>query len=160
MLSPKRLLVTGGAGFMGSAFIRFILRRSLSERVVNLDLLTYAGNRDNVAECAHDPRYLFIQGNILDQPLVEKICLEEKIDTIVHFAAETHVDRSISGPEAFLGTNVLGTFALLQVVQKMPKNLRFHQISTDEVFGSLGKEGLFTETSPYLPNSPYSASKA
>ena len=155
----KRLLVTGGAGFMGSAFIRLLLKDSLCERVVNLDLLTYAGNPANLEAYADDASYLLVQGDIRDEKLVEKICREEEIDTIVHFAAETHVDRSIAGPHAFLETNVCGTFALLQVVRKIP-HLHFHQISTDEVFGSLGETGIFTEESPYLPNSPYAASKA
>jgi dTDP-glucose 4,6-dehydratase len=155
----KRILVTGGAGFMGSAFIRFLLRESACARLVNFDLLTYAGDLKNLSEVGQDPRYRFVQGNILDETLVAQICREESIEAIVHFAAESHVDRSITGPKAFLETNVQGTFALLQVVRKLP-HLHFHQISTDEVFGSLSDEGLFHEESPYLPNSPYSASKA
>jgi len=157
--SKKRILVTGGAGFMGSAFIRYGLSHALCERLINLDLLTYAGDPANVEMFAQDPRYLFVKGDIRDQTLVERICKEEKIDTIAHFAAETHVDRSSAGPHAFLETNVYGTFALLEVVRRIP-HIRFHQISTDEVFGSLGMTGLFTEESPYAPNSPYSASKA
>lgn len=159
MRSAKRLLVTGGAGFMGSAFIRYGLLHHLCEKMVNLDLLTYAGDASNIEAHATDPRYLFVQGDIRDEKLVEKICKEERIDTIVHFAAESHVDRSISGPQAFVETNVCGTVALLQVVRSMPA-IHFHQISTDEVFGSLGVTGHFHEESRYSPNSPYAASKA
>jgi dTDP-glucose 4,6-dehydratase len=158
-MSKKRLLVTGGAGFMGSAFIRFGLERALCEKLINLDLLTYAADLKNLEPVENDPRYSFIHGDIRDQALVEKLCKSEKIDTIVHFAAETHVDRSIESPTAFLETNVKGTFALLEVVRKLPK-IHFHQISTDEVFGSLPHTGFFEESSQYKPNSPYAASKA
>jgi len=157
---PKRVLVTGGAGFIGSSFVRYGLKEIVwCERVVNLDLLTYAADLRNVQECEADPRYRFVQGDIRDEVLVERLCVEEKIEAIVHFAAESHVDRSILGPRAFLETNVGGTLALLEVVRRHP-HVHFHQISTDEVFGSLGETGVFTEESPYLPNSPYSASKA
>ena len=156
----RRILVTGGAGFMGSAFIRFGLKHfPACERMVNLDLLTYAGNLENCADCEHDKRYLFVQGDIGDQALVEEVCRKEKIEAIVHFAAESHVDRSITGPKTFLNTNVLGTFSLLEVVRRLP-SIHFHHISTDEVYGSLEEEGFFSESSSYAPNSPYAASKA
>lgn len=158
--TPKRILVTGGAGFMGSAFIRMVLKeKSTCEALVNLDLLTYAANLKNLEEIENDPRYRFVCGDICDLAKVLDICTKEKIDTIVHFAAETHVDRSITNPTAFLDTNVTGTFRLLEVVRKLP-HIHFHQISTDEVFGALGASGSFSENSPYQPNSPYSASKA
>lgn len=156
-----RLLVTGGAGFIGSAFIRYLLKKvpSFQGKCINLDLLTYAGNLANLREVEKDPRYVFQQGNICDQALVEKLCVEHRIDTVVHFAAESHVDRSILGPKAFIETNVLGTFHLLEVVRKYP-HIHFHHVSTDEVYGCLGPTGLFTEETAYRPNSPYSASKA
>lgn len=154
------LLVTGGAGFIGSAFIRWLFRDpSFSGRVVNYDLLTYAGNLENVASFVDPDRYSFVRGDICDRKLVLATCEEHKVDTIVHFAAESHVDRSILGPSAFVETNVMGTFNLLEVVRALPR-IHFHHVSTDEVFGSLGPEGAFVEDSPYRPNSPYSASKA
>lgn len=152
------LLVTGGLGFIGSAFIRFVLQKTDS-RVVNLDAVTYAANFENLQELESHPRYQFVEGNILNEALVQTICEEEKIQAIVHFAAESHVDRSIDSSRPFLETNILGTAALLEVVRKFP-HIHFHHISTDEVYGSLGKEGFFTEESRYQPNSPYSASKA
>ncbi|MEI6243286.1 MAG: dTDP-glucose 4,6-dehydratase, partial [Chlamydiota bacterium] len=156
----QNLIVTGGCGFMGSAFIRYLLKNpSFNGKIVNLDLLTYAGNLDNVIEIADDPRYAFVQGDIRDKILILSLCERYSIDTIVHFAAETHVDRSIDNPLAFVETNVNGTVSLLEVV-KEKKNIHFHQISTDEVYGSLGEWGFFTEDSHYLPNSPYSAAKA
>ncbi len=156
----KRFLVTGGAGFIGSSFIRYGLKNIPScEKIVNLDLLTYAANLDNLASVNEDPRYLFVKGDIADEALVEALCIEHDIEAIVHFAAESHVDRSIRGPRAFYETNVGGTIALLEVVRRHP-HIHFHQISTDEVFGSLDLEGSFTEDTPYRPNSPYSASKA
>jgi dTDP-glucose 4,6-dehydratase len=157
----KNILVTGGAGFIGSAFIRYILTRlnGFGGKIVNLDALTYAGNLENLKEVENDPRYFFQKGDIRNQTLVEYLCVEQEIDTIIHFAAESHVDRSIFGPQAFLETNVIGTFALLEVVRKLP-HIHFHHVSTDEVYGCLGDTGYFTETSPYKPNSPYSASKA
>jgi dTDP-glucose 4,6-dehydratase len=156
----ESILVTGGCGFMGSAFIRYVLNiPSFTGKIVNLDLLTYAGNLENISEIAHDPRYVFVQGDIRDKDVVLSICDRFSIDTIVHFAAETHVDRSIDNPLAFVETNVLGTVSLLEIV-KEKKHIHFHQISTDEVYGSLSDWGFFTEISPYLPNSPYSASKA
>lgn len=170
----KRILVTGGAGFIGSNFIRCFLKcQSKLEQLVNLDLLTYAGNLENLADCVDDPRYHFIQGNVGDRDLLKQIFSEYGIDTVVHFAAESHVDRSITEPEIFLTTNVLGTQALLDTAKTYwktePHNkysreyrpgVRFLQISTDEVYGSLGDTGSFTETTPISPNSPYSASKA
>ena len=159
-LDHKVILVTGGAGFMGSSFIRHILSlASFTGKVINYDALTYSGNLANLASCDQDPRYRFIQGNILDQEFFEKILVQAKVDVVVHFAAETHVDRSIAHALSFIETNVLGTFSLLEVVRKYP-SIHFHHISTDEVYGSLGKEGCFFEDSPYLPNSPYAASKA
>jgi dTDP-glucose 4,6-dehydratase len=128
-------------------------------RVVNLDVLTYAGNPANVQGAVDPARYRFVRGDIADTPLVEKLVAEHGIDTIVHFAAESHVDRSIVGPGAFIQTNVVGTFSLLEVARRTP-GLHFHHVSTDEVFGALGATGLFREDTPYSPNSPYSASKA
>jgi dTDP-glucose 4,6-dehydratase len=155
------ILVTGGAGFIGSAFIRRLLTRTPAFKgtCTNLDLLSYAGNLENLKEISSDPRYLFQQGDICDQSLVERLCQEQAIDTIIHFAAESHVDRSIHRPRTFIETNILGTFHLLEVVRRHPR-IHFHHVSTDEVYGSLGPTGLFTEETPYHPNSPYSASKA
>ena len=155
-----RLLVTGGAGFIGSAFIRYLLRMpEFSGRIVNLDLLTYAASLDNLNGFQTHPRYRFIQGDINNQPLVEKLLEEHEIEAIVHFAAETHVDRSIASARPFIEANVLGTLSLLEAVRRFP-HIHFHHISTDEVYGSLGESGSFSEHSPYRPNSPYSASKA
>jgi dTDP-glucose 4,6-dehydratase len=154
------LLVTGGSGFMGSAFIRYLLQNlNFEGKVVNLDSLTYAANQMNLACIEKDSRYRFFLGDIRDQKLLSSICEKERIDTLVHFAAETHVDRSIEDPMIFIETNVKGTAALLEVVRKFP-TIHFHHVSTDEVYGSLGKTGFFLETTPYTPNSPYSASKA
>lgn len=156
----KNLLVTGGSGFIGSAFIRYVLQRTSFKGVlVNLDLLTYAGNPQNLAEIENDPRYCFVHGDIRNQALVQELIFEHQIDTIIHFAAESHVDRSILGPQAFMETNVMGTFALLEVARKN-QGVHFHHVSTDEVYGCLGETGSFTEETPYHPNSPYSASKA
>jgi len=187
----KNLLVTGGCGFIGSNFVRFCLERCPEVRLVNLDKLTYAGNLKNLADIAADPRYRFIKGDIGEAPLVERIFAEEAIDTVVHFAAESHVDRSIEGPAPFIQTNIVGTFTLLEAARKSwsrtqcqdsrlkiqddswhlalgtsfesqppPSSPRFLHVSTDEVYGSLGETGFFTETTPYDPRSPYSASKA
>jgi dTDP-glucose 4,6-dehydratase len=161
---PTCVLVTGGAGFIGTNFVRYLLESDPSVRVVNLDALTYAAspaNLDGVAE-AYGDRYRFVRGDICDQQLVESLLDEERIDTIVHFAAESHVDRSIDTPDSFLQSNVFGTFSLLQAARRCWDGIagRFHHISTDEVYGSLGAEGLFTETTAYDPSSPYSASKA
>ncbi|HSW86720.1 MAG TPA: dTDP-glucose 4,6-dehydratase, partial [Rhabdochlamydiaceae bacterium] len=158
--ATKHILVTGGAGFIGSAFIRYLLKHAAScERVVNVDLLTYAGNLNNLASIENDPRYLFIKGDICNADLIEKACRDHGIDTIVHFAAESHVDRSIEDPLNFLNTNVKGTAVLLETVRQYP-HIHFHHVSTDEVYGSLNDQGLFCEESPYRPNSPYAASKA
>ena len=156
----NRLFVTGGAGFIGSAFIRYLLRSSeFQGKIINFDLLTYAGTLENLDGFHNHPRYFFIQGDINQQPLVEKILEEKEIDAIIHFAAETHVDRSISSARPFLEANVMGTLSLLEALKKFPQ-VHFHHISTDEVYGSLGESGSFCEHSPYRPNSPYSASKA
>lgn len=156
----RRILVTGGAGFIGSSFIRYGLKKiSWCERIVNLDLLTYAADLNNLSEVAEEPRYRFVHGDIRDSALVEQLCIEEEISAIVHFAAESHVDRSITAPLAFYETNVGGTVALLDVVRRHP-HIHFHHISTDEVYGALSFEGQFSENSPYRPNSPYAASKA
>ncbi|MBP5993408.1 MAG: dTDP-glucose 4,6-dehydratase [Candidatus Moranbacteria bacterium] len=151
------ILVTGGSGFIGSNFIRFILETYPEDTVINLDVLTYAGNPDNLSEYQNDVRYRFERGDICDRETVDR--LVAACDAIVHFAAESHVDRSILGPEAFVQTNVVGTFTLLEAARKYGK--RFHHISTDEVFGSLGpNDAPFHEGTPYDPRSPYSASKA
>ena len=157
----KRFLVTGGAGFIGSSFIRYGLNHiPYCEKIINLDLLTYAADLRNLVSCETDPRYVFVHGDIRDEVLVEKLCVEYEVDAIVHFAAESHVDRSILGPRAFYETNVSGTMALLEVVRRQP-HIHFHQISTDEVYGALQpNEKAFSEESPYRPNSPYAASKA
>jgi dTDP-glucose 4,6-dehydratase len=160
MRPATSLLVTGGAGFIGSAFIRYLLRSSdFSGRILNYDLLTYAGSLHYLNGFENHPRYRFVQGDILNQPLVEKLIEEHEVDAIVHFAAETHVDRSIASALPFVETNVKGTLSLLEAVRKTP-HVHFHHISTDEVYGSLGESGAFNENSPYRPNSPYSASKA
>lgn len=154
-----KILVTGGAGFMGSDFIRFLLQNNLVEKLINYDSLTYAGNLANLKEIEDDERYVFVKGNINDGGLLEKTIEEYGIDTIVSYAAETHVDRSISDPDVFLRTNVLGTSTLLNVANKF--DLRYHQVSTDEVFGHLEpNDPKFNEKTPYNPRSPYSASKA
>ncbi|MDB6083982.1 MAG: rffG 1 [Gammaproteobacteria bacterium] len=162
-----RLLVTGGAGFIGSNFVHYWLREHAADRIVVLDALTYAGNLANLKAAGDDPRYRFVRGNICDRELVEGLLREETIDTLVHFAAESHVDRSIIEPGAFIQTNVLGTYSLLEAVRKVwlaESTLgqhRFHHVSTDEVYGSLGPDDApFSESTAYAPNSPYSASKA
>lgn len=152
-----KLLVTGGAGFIGNCFIRHILNKYPDYQVINLDALTYAGNLENLKDVENNPNYKFVHGNICDKKLVKE--LMQKVDCCVNFAAESHVDRSISGPEIFIETNVAGTLNLLQNA-KEAKIQRYLQVSTDEVYGSLGKEGYFTEETPIAPNSPYSASKA
>lgn len=152
--------MTGGAGFIGSAFIRYLLRSSHFEgRIINFDLLTYAANLANLDGFHTHPRYRFIQGDINNQHFIERVLEEQEIDAIVHFAAETHVDRSIASARPFFDANVMGTLSLLESVRKFP-HVHFHHISTDEVYGSLGESGSFHEHSPYRPNSPYSASKA
>ncbi|MEM9146916.1 MAG: dTDP-glucose 4,6-dehydratase [Pseudomonadota bacterium] len=153
------ILVTGGAGFIGSAVIRQLVRSG--ETVVNLDKLTYAATPEALEEAADSPAYSFVQGDVCDAALVAQVLEEHAPDAIMHLAAESHVDRSIDGPAAFLETNVTGTFTLLEAVRRGGRPIRFHHISTDEVFGSLGPEDApFSETTPYTPNSPYSASKA
>jgi dTDP-glucose 4,6-dehydratase len=155
----KNILVTGGAGFIGSNFVRMALAEHPDCTVVNLDKLTYAGNLENLAGIEGHERYRFVHGDICDGPLVEQVIDEHGIDTIVNFAAESHVDRSIDGPRIFIETNVTGTLTLLQAARD--KNIdRFLQVSTDEVYGALGPEGVFTEQTRLSPNSPYSASKA
>ena len=159
-----KLLVTGGAGFIGSAVVRLAIARG--HAVINLDALTYAACLDNVAEVADAPGYTFVQADIRDRPAVDRVLAEHAPDAILHLAAESHVDRSIDGPGAFIDTNVMGTYTLLEAArtywegQGRPDGFRFHHVSTDEVFGSLGPDGMFTEATPYDPRSPYSASKA
>jgi dTDP-glucose 4,6-dehydratase len=176
MRKLSSILVTGGSGFIGSNFIHYLLEKTDFEgRIVNLDALTYAGNPENLVSIERaygGKRYFFEEGDVCDRPRVERIFAEYGIDTVVHFAAESHVDRSILGPEAFIRTNVMGTFTLLEVARHAWRNDRegnstagdapvlFHHVSTDEVYGSLGEAGKFSETTPYDPRSPYSASKA
>jgi len=155
----KRILVTGGAGFIGSNFVRMVLSEHTDCFVVNLDKLTYAGNLENLAEFLEHGNHKFIKGNICDSALIEKIIDEHKIEAIINFAAESHVDRSITEPKVFIEANVTGTLTLLGAARDR-KLERFIQISTDEVYGALGPEGKFTEQTPLSPNSPYSASKA
>lgn len=155
----RKILVTGGAGFIGSNFVRMALSEHADCFVVNFDKLTYAGNLENLAEFMEHENHKFVKGDICDGALVKKIIAEYQIDTIVNFAAESHVDRSITDPKAFIEANITGTLTLLEAARD--KNLeRFVQVSTDEVYGSLGSEGMFTEQTPLSPNSPYSASKA
>jgi dTDP-glucose 4,6-dehydratase len=161
--TPTSILVTGGAGFIGSNFINHFIEGNPECRVVNLDVLTYAGNLKNLTGVQDNPKYRFVKGDICDAPLVAKLLSEERIDCVVHFAAESHVDRSITGPDIFIRTNVLGTQTLLEASRlhaPTVSNFRYLQVSTDEVYGSLGAEGYFTEDTPLAPNSPYSASKA
>jgi dTDP-glucose 4,6-dehydratase len=166
MRTFNTVLVTGGAGFIGSNFIRYLLgRKDFAGKVVNLDALTYAGNPDSLADIADafGSRYAFEKADICDRAAVEGIFAKHSPDAVVHFAAESHVDRSILGPEAFVKTNVMGTFTMLDVARaswKGRNDVVFHHVSTDEVYGSLGETGAFTETTPYDPRSPYSASKA
>jgi dTDP-glucose 4,6-dehydratase len=167
----KIILVTGGAGFIGSNFIGYFLNNHPDFAILNLDSLTYAGSLDNLAEMDNHKRYTFVKGDICDQRLVDSLFLDHSFDGVIHFAAESHVDNSIKGPLEFVRTNVFGTFTLLESARRAwmtepfevrpgCESKRFVQISTDEVFGSLGPTGLFTESTPYAPNSPYSASKA
>jgi dTDP-glucose 4,6-dehydratase len=163
----KRLLVTGGAGFIGSNFVHHWLKQHPQDRVVVLDALTYAGNLANLASLRQNLQLRFVQGDICNTELVESLLREESIDTLVHFAAESHVDRSIHGPDIFIEANVIGTHSLLKAArtvwldERQQAEYRFHHVSTDEVYGSLSStDAAFTETTPYAPNSPYSASKA
>ncbi|MDQ3082693.1 MAG: dTDP-glucose 4,6-dehydratase [Gemmatimonadota bacterium] len=161
------MLVTGGAGFIGANFVEHILATDSDVRVTTLDSLTYAGSLDNLDAVISNPRHDFVRGDITDASMVRSVLADRRIDTIVHFAAESHVDRSISGPGAFIDTNVVGTFTLLEAARgewmgaPRARAVRFHHVSTDEVFGSLNEtDAPFTESTPYSPNSPYSASKA
>ena len=160
----QTLLVTGGCGFIGANFIRYLLEETdFSGRIVNVDVLTYAGNPLSLVDLeeALPDRYVFKKGDICDAAFMTDVLDKYNVDAVCHFAAESHVDRSIVEPDAFIQTNIMGTYTLLQLVrERLPQIRRFHHISTDEVFGSLGEEGFFTETTPYKPNSPYSASKA
>jgi dTDP-glucose 4,6-dehydratase len=160
-------LVTGGAGFIGANFIHYWLNTHSADRMVVLDALTYAGNLSSLAPVLNDSRLRFVHGSIGDTALVESLLMEERLDTVVHFAAESHVDRSIAGPDAFIDTNVIGTHSLLKAARRVwlqdgpGRTHRFHQVSTDEVYGSLGpKDPAFEEGTSYAPNSPYAASKA
>ena len=164
---PKQLLVTGGAGFIGTNFVHYWLNTYPDTRIVVLDALTYAGRYENLQPLEGQSNFRFVHGDILDQALVEQLLRDENIDTIVHFAAESHVDRSIYGPDAFLKTNIDGTHSLLKAAKKIWLEEkagcahRFHHVSTDEVYGTLSPtDPAFTETTPYAPNSPYAASKA
>lgn len=153
------IIVTGGAGFIGSNFVRHMLHTYPTYKIINLDLLTYAGNKDSLADVMDNPNHIFVEGNITDRQLLDRLIQEHDVDGIINFAAESHVDRSILNPEVFVETNIQGTLALLDAVRK--HNLKkYVQVSTDEVYGSLGAEGYFTEDTPLAPNSPYSASKA
>jgi dTDP-glucose 4,6-dehydratase len=167
MSEGKRFLVTGGAGFIGSALVRLLVRET-PHAVLNLDKLTYAGNLESLREASGDPRYRFFQGDVADGPTVSRLFAEYKPQVVIHLAAESHVDRSIDKPAAFIETNVVGTYAMLEAARGYRDTLggaardafRFLHVSTDEVYGSLGPAGFFTETTPYDPRSPYSASKA
>lgn len=152
-----KLLVTGGAGFIGSCFVRHMLEKHPEYKIINLDCLTYAGNIENLDDIKNNPNYTFVKGDICDKKLVSDLI--SNCDTVVNFAAESHVDRSITGPEIFIETNVQGTLNLLQASKELGVE-RYLQVSTDEVYGTLGKTGYFYETTPIAPNSPYSASKA
>lgn len=167
----KTVLITGGAGFIGSNFIPYYLKSNQNVKIVNIDKLTYAANIANLAEIENNDRYSFIKGDICDRTLIESLFVEYDFKGVIHFAAESHVDNSIKNPTAFINTNIIGTFNVLDVAKnhwmdapnspkKHHKNSRFHHISTDEVYGTLGETDLFTEQTPYAPNSPYSASKA
>lgn len=167
----RNILITGGAGFIGSNFIEYFMDKYRDYNIINLDLLTYAGNLDNLSSVATNPNYTFIKGDICDINLVKNIFKDYNITDVIHFAAQSHVDNSIKTPDIFVKTNINGTFNLLHCAylswfdgpfapKESKKNCVFHHISTDEVFGSLGDSGYFTEDTPYAPNSPYSASKA
>ena len=167
----QSILITGGAGFIGSNFIPYFLENNPETQVINLDLLTYAGDLKNLKEIENHPNYIFVEGDICDRALAEELFVKYDIRGVINFAAESHVDNSITNPDAFIRTNVFGTFNLIDVARnywmEAPnkyksayKKCRFHHVSTDEVYGTLGETGLFTEDTPYAPNSPYSASKA
>ena len=164
----KTLLVTGGAGFIGGTFVRQELSKVATSRIINVDKLTYAGNQESLTSLKGNPNYIFIQGDIGDRALINELLLKYQPDAIINFAAESHVDRSIDGPSDFINTNIVGTFTLLEAARSYwygldtdkRQDFRFLHVSTDEVYGSLGADGYFTEESSYRPNSPYSASKA
>lgn len=167
----KTILITGGAGFIGSNFVPYFCEKYPEYKIINLDKLTYAGNLENLRSCENMPNYSFVQGDICDADLIEKLFRENDVRGVIHFAAESHVDNSITGPRAFINTNIIGTFNLLDAARRhwmdAPGRVkpgyadaRFHHISTDEVYGALGATGEFREDTPYAPNSPYSASKA
>lgn len=169
----KTILVTGGAGFIGSNFIKLMLEKHLDYKIINIDALTYAGNLENLKDIVNNPNYTFIKTDIRDREKIEKIFNTYDVDKVVNFAAESHVDRSIEEPEVFLTTNIIGTQTVLDVAKrywkvnpydkycnKYKEGVKFLQVSTDEVYGALGKKGMFVETMPLMPNSPYSASKA
>lgn len=171
-MTTRNILVTGGAGFIGANYVLYWLENNPLDKVVVLDALTYAGNRASLASVEDNTNFAFVHGDICDTSLVETLLKEHKIDTLVHFAAESHVDRSITGPDAFIETNIIGTYSLLKAAKKVwidepkakgeqPLKHRFHHVSTDEVYGELGpNDPAFTEDTAYAPNSPYSASKA
>lgn len=170
-MSHKRILITGGAGFIGSNFIPYYLNKYKNDQVINVDKLTYAGDISNLNEIAGHERYLFVEGDICNRNLIESLFKDYDINNVIHFAAESHVDNSILNPNEFIDTNIVGTFNLIDVARNQwmtaPNQFKndfkdsvFHHISTDEVYGTLGESGLFTEQTPYAPNSPYSASKA
>lgn len=160
----KKILITGGAGFIGSHVVRLFVQKYPEYQIFNLDALTYAGNLENITDIENEPNYTFVKGDITDERFINNLFQEKQFDGVIHLAAESHVDRSIEDPMAFVKTNVIGTVNLLNAARKIWANAaegkRFYHVSTDEVYGSLGAEGLFTETTPYDPNSPYSASKA
>jgi len=164
--TPEVLLVTGAAGFIGSNFVHYWLQAYPSSKIIALDALTYAGNKDNIAALLPNPNFEFVHADILDTDKIEQLLVDKNVDTLVHFAAESHVDRSIHGPDAFFKTNIEGTHSLLKAAKKVwldkgIKNHRFHHVSTDEVYGTLTPDApAFTEQHQYLPNSPYAASKA
>jgi len=170
-MNNNTILITGGAGFIGSNFVPYFIKFNPTIKLVNLDYLTYAGDLENLKEIEDNPNYTFVKGDICDRGLIEQLFEQYKFSGVIHFAAESHVDNSITNPGAFINTNITGTFNLLDVAKKHwmdgPNQIkegfekaRFHHISTDEVYGTLGDTGLFTEQTPYAPNSPYSASKA
>jgi dTDP-glucose 4,6-dehydratase len=158
-MKPKNILITGGCGFIGSNLVLHLAKKYPNYKLVNLDLMTYASDESYLESLKDNPNYVFVKGDIRDEKLVDKLFDDHKIDSVIHLAAESHVDNSIERPLDFVTTNVVGTCVLLEVFRRKGKG-RFHYVSTDEIYGTLGKEGLFAETTPFAPNSPYSASKA